>query len=297
MDKESIAFEHPLYKITRPNVDQAVIRERLFQTFENGSKRSVIWVTGPGGSGKTTLASSWLDAQSRTCVWYQVDAADSDPATFFYHLHHAVKKAAPRIRRPLPVLTPEQLYLLPVFSRRFFDELGRRLKTPAAVVFDNYQEAPRESRLHEIISNGIAALPQGITVIILSRGEPPEQYARLRANRQLQAIGWDELRFTLAETCELAQGYQSELPEEGLLREIHAAAEGWVAGLVLFLEHLKLGYASLQLDVSCQKSGVFDYFATELFNNAEPPLQNFLLRTAILPKITPEVANCLVGIT
>jgi ATP/maltotriose-dependent transcriptional regulator MalT len=42
-----------------------------------------VWVEAAPGSGKTTLAASWLDSRTRPCLWYQIDAGDADVATFF----------------------------------------------------------------------------------------------------------------------------------------------------------------------------------------------------------------------
>lgn len=293
MKKDQKKAEKALTKISRPRIDNAIIRKRLFRTLESGGNNSVIWVSGPGGAGKTTLLSTWLEARKRPCIWHQVDSADGDPATFFHYLGRAVHIAAPRTRRPFPVLTPEQLPILSVFSRRFFEDVGGRMKMPAALVFDNYQDAPPESRFHEIISSGIDALPAGMSVIILSRNRPPEQFARLRANQKLRMIEWDELRFTLEETRELARGGGQKGLKASRLEEIHVAAEGWAAGLMLLLEHAKRDHGQLRVHDAAPTSGIFDYFAAELFNTADPALKDFLLKTAFLPQITPGLARSL----
>ena len=61
------------------------------------------------GSGKTALTASYLDNGKFPCLWYRMDEGDGDIATFFYYLGLAAKKASPRKRKPLPLLTPEYL--------------------------------------------------------------------------------------------------------------------------------------------------------------------------------------------
>lgn len=121
MDDAPIAGTRPiaLAKLTRPSARGALQRERLFHAIERGREKKVIWITGPAGSGKTTLVASYFDFRKTRCLWYQIDAGDADLATFFYYLGRAAKHAAPRNRKPLPLLTPEYLLGIPVFYETF----------------------------------------------------------------------------------------------------------------------------------------------------------------------------------
>jgi len=110
-------------KVSRPSAAGLVERERLFVLLDRFRRRPITWVEGPPGAGKTSLVSSWIEARRLPCLWYQVDAGDSDPATFFHYL----RLAAPAGTLPLPALTPEHLPDLSGFTRRFFSALGERL--------------------------------------------------------------------------------------------------------------------------------------------------------------------------
>src|SRR5215831_14863872 len=105
MAKHSIRFA----KLTRPKLFAALPRERLFDLLDERRRHPVVWVCGPPGVGKTTLVASYLTARKLRGIWYQVDEADADPATFFYYLGLAAANAKRRKRNPLPLLTPEYL--------------------------------------------------------------------------------------------------------------------------------------------------------------------------------------------
>ena len=91
-----------LSKISRPVLYEPLARERLFDLLDQCSGGPVVWIRGPPGAGKTTLVASWLQAREPPAVWYQVDAGDQDPATFFYYLGLA-GRSWQRKQRPLPL--------------------------------------------------------------------------------------------------------------------------------------------------------------------------------------------------
>ena len=148
-------------KIAPPRLASAFARPRLYRLLDRARKRAVIWTCAPAGYGKTTLVASHIAARKLPCLWYQLDEGDADPAAFFSYLGLAARRAAPRKRRPLPLLTPEYLPGLPIFTRRYFENLCERLRQPSVIVFDNYQELPAASPVHQIVASGLAQLPPG----------------------------------------------------------------------------------------------------------------------------------------
>ena len=60
----------PIAKIPRLRTHQAFPRKRLFTQLDHLRRHPVIWVSGPPGSGKTTLVSNYLDARKLPCLWY-----------------------------------------------------------------------------------------------------------------------------------------------------------------------------------------------------------------------------------
>ena len=143
--RELTAMPTALAKLTRPKLYSAIPRARLFQRLDQAREHAAIWVCGPPGAGKTTLVASYVSEREIPSIWYQVDAGDGDPATFFYYLGMAADQAAKGKHKPLPLLTPEFRHDLDGFSRRYFRELFAQLPERALLVLDNAQEAPAES--------------------------------------------------------------------------------------------------------------------------------------------------------
>ena len=69
-----------LAKVTRPTLSDIFPRKRLFDLLNDLRKRPILWVSGPPGSGKTTLIGSYIETLKIPCLWYKLDESDSDPA-------------------------------------------------------------------------------------------------------------------------------------------------------------------------------------------------------------------------
>jgi LuxR family maltose regulon positive regulatory protein len=285
-----------LAKLTRPEPALVLPRPRLFEGLDE--ELPLVWVSGPAGAGKTTLVSSYVVNKKNPCLWYQIDAGDADLATFFHYLGLAVQQIAPRHRKALPNLMPEYLPGLLTFTQRFFEQLYLRLSPPAVLVFDNYQEVPAESPLHEVLRTACEVLPSGVRIIVLSRTKPPAPLARLRAYREMKCLDWAELRLTRDEVAAMIALRNPRVLAElqpARIEQLHQHAQGWAAGLVLLLEQDRIARSNTSLLSTATQEVLFDYFAGEVFDRASQEAQTVLLKTALMPQMTALMAGQLTG--
>ncbi len=282
-------------KITRPVLAGSFPRKRLFRLIDRARKQKVVWVTGPPGSGKTTLVSSYLAARRIHCLWDRLEEGDAEPATFFHYLGLAAKKAAPRIRKPLPVLTPDQRPAVTVFAQRYFESLFSRLKSSSVIVFDDYQKVPADSAFHTILRDGLSLLPPGICVILISREQPPPPFAKLRASQSLDVIGWKELRLSPRETEGIARFRWKGKGVKETIRNLHDVSDGRAAGCVLLLERARSGSGATLKLARHKPQEILDYFAGEILEKLDEEMHSFLLKSAHLPRMTAKMAAQLTG--
>ena len=281
---------------SRPILRKTVPRERLFERLDRFQEGPVTWVSGPGGCGKTTLVSSYLQDRGLSSLWYQVEEADKDPATFFYHLGSSFGRAFPKRKKTLPLLTPEYLRDIPAFAKRFFEEAFSRLKPGATLVFDNFQFIPENSMVQEVIFQGVNEIPPGMHLVLISRGAPPPSWIRLQANQQLGLLNWEDLRLTPEESVEISRlRTDLELPRDKI-EQVHVLADGWAAGLMLMLESMRRGIDPRTMEETTRE-GILQYFGNEVFDKTSPEMQDFLLKTALLPRMTYKTAEAITGLS
>ena len=284
-----------LAKLTRPRLHKAVARERLFAVLDEAREhKPAVCVVGPPGAGKTTLVASWLDARGIKGIWYQVDPGDADPATFFYYLGEAAKTFTRKGQRPLPALTPEYLHDVEGFARRFFRELFARLPKGAALVLDNYQEVASGQDFHQFLAQAVDEVPEGVVLVVISRRDPPDAYARLVVNENVQLLEWDALKLTLEEARAIA-GFRTRLKDEDLGR-LFERSGGWAAGFTLMLEGSRRDDGSAP-GAGAGRDALFDYFAAQIFAKIPRMAQQFLVATAYLPQVPLSIARELTGNT
>jgi ATP/maltotriose-dependent transcriptional regulator MalT/DNA-binding SARP family transcriptional activator len=280
-----------LAKLTRPRLARIHPRERLFLRFDQCRREAAIWISGPPGAGKTTLAASYLESRTLPALWYQLDGGDADPASFFYYLAQGAREAGFDKTSELPLLTPEYLPDLAGFTRRYFRRLFAALPEGAVLVLDNYQELPASAPLQALIAGAVKEVPAALNLVLVSRSEPPMDFAGLAANGALAHIGADELALTLDETARVAAlegGF-----EESTVQALHTRTEGWAAGVVLMTKrYRRLGAEGPGLT---SHDALADYFDSEILARADAPTRELLLATAWLPQFTADMASRLTG--
>src|SRR5262249_53822201 len=231
----------------------------------------------PPGAGKTTLVASYIEQSGAAAIWYQLDGADGDPATFFFYLVRAIT-ASTRARVRLPLLTPEYLADLEGFARRFLRDAFASLAQGSLLVLDNYQELAPESGLHRALNAAFAEVPPEANVIVISRAPPPALFSRLQLAGTINVIGWEALRLSENETAAIVAGRSALHPR--MAASIHLQSGGWVAGVRLLLERLDSKSAETPLYAPDALEPAFDYFATEIFDRASEALRRIWLSTS-----------------
>ncbi|HMN30846.1 MAG TPA: AAA family ATPase, partial [Caldilineaceae bacterium] len=288
---------------------QLISRRRLHALLDGGLQGKVVLVSAPPGFGKTTLVVDWLeglrsaaaerrtDGQpcKRTATWLALDEQDNDPVRFLTYLVAALQIISPLLGRGLQNLLggPQPLPLNNALTMLLNDLAG--FEQPFVLVLDDYHVIHQPS-IHQALTFLVEHLPPVMHLVITSRTDPPLPLARWRMKRELTEVRERDLRFTHEETASfLRQTLQIELTSADL-QALEQRTEGWITGLQLVALSMD-GRPDLPQFVAAftgSHAYIVDYLSEEVLQRQTPAMQEFLLRTAILNRLSAPLCDWLI---
>ena len=274
-----------LSKFATPRMGRVFDRVRLFALLDAEANSAGIWLSAAPGSGKTTAVATWLRRRDPAHHWLQVDAGDSDPATFLQSFDDVLSPAGRRARGRS--FTRDDLADPSSWLRRCIQQRMTADAAPFTLVFDNHQMLAAGSPIHAALARLLEELPAGIQWVFISREPPPAAYTRALAGGHLAMIPADAFRFDANETHALARLH--DRPES--IEHSLSAARGWAAGMTLMLLGAHRGEAPV-LEVNGR---LFDYFADEVLSHFTDGEQRALSLLAYLPGASATMAREMSG--
>lgn len=160
------------------------------------------------------------------------------------------------------------------------------------LVLDNYQVITDQS-IHHALSFLLDHLPPQMHLILATREDPPLPLAQLRARDDLLELRATDLRFTQEEAgifLREVMGLALSKEESALL---HARTEGWITGLQLAAFSLqgRDDPGAFITAFSGSHQYVVDYLLEEVLNRQSEAVQDFLLQTCILDRLSAPLCD------
>lgn len=221
-------------KLYRPAVPSDLLpRDRLLSMMDHSVRLPLTLVSAPAGYGKTVLVSDWLQRRQHNFAWISLDPSDSGISQFLQYIIAAIsdsdlgKCLETRSLLKLPELPPTR-----VIACHLLNDL-LELDPPTSLVFDDYHLVSAASKVHTLIELLLEHPSPGISLVLITRRDPPMPLARLRAKNQVLDIRLQDLRFNQPETRQLLAGITSHEPTKKSALNLQRELEGWGAGLRL----------------------------------------------------------------
>jgi LuxR family maltose regulon positive regulatory protein len=293
-------MSHPSILTTKlyfPLVRESLVsRSRLVERLQNGLQGRLTLISAPPGYGKTTLMSEWRVGMGRNYLtaWLSLDDDDTDPTRFLTYVIAAIASIKPNFGENTFALL-QSVPPLPtrVILANLINELGEFDK-PFLLVLDDYH-AITNPAIHEAVTYMLDHLPSQMHLVILTRTDPPLRLSLFRGRSQLTEIRSADLRFTVEE----AAAFLNQVMGLNLTGEqvavLEQRTEGWIAGLQLAALSMQ-GRDDVEHFISTFSGShhyIIDYLVDEVLNSQPETVQDFLLRTSILDRLTAPLCDIL----
>ncbi len=267
-------------------------------------------------------------------AWVSLDEGDNDPTRFWSYFVAALQTIeahigegmlsamqtlqAPPIETLLTALINEFVAAAddPSILQQIDPEPSTVAKTAGlglrfVVILDDYHLI-QTRHIHDGIAFLLDHLPphtgpggqcQGMHLVIATRSDPPLHLARFRGRGQRAELRADDLRFTLEEVAAfLNQRMDLQLATDDIAA-LASRTECWIAGLQM---------AAISIQGQRQRSGIYatsefvnaftgshrfvlDYLMEEVLDQQPRVIQEFLLKTSILDRLSGSLCDAIVG--
>jgi LuxR family maltose regulon positive regulatory protein len=289
-----------------PTRRKLVSRPRLIARLNNGLHRKLTLISAPAGFGKTTLVSEWMEGlrsskfkegQVENRVgWLSLDENDNDPNRFLVYLITALRTIEDNFAKGLlsafqsPQPPPIEDILTSLINEMATDP-GKMI-----LILDDYHTI-ESTQIEDALAFFLEHLPPQIHIVIATRVDPQLPMMRLRVRDQLTELRAADLRFTPSEAADFLNRVMDLDLSAADIAALETRTEGWIAGLQL---------AAISMQGLQDTSGfiktftgshhfVLDYLIEEVLEKQSESVQDFLIQTSILDRLTGSLCDALTG--
>lgn len=275
-----------------------VARPRLREKLRLGADSSLTLVSAPAGFGKTALLADWLSdtaGEDRCVAWLSLDAADSEPATFWNGVVTSLQTAVPEVGSAALELLGSPPLAIELVLTALVNDLAA-VPRDVWLVLDDYHAVDSHA-----VGTGMAYflehLPPQVHVVVSTRSDPDLPLSRWRVRGELVEIRAADLRFTPDETAAYLNDVAGLELVAGQVSTLGERTEGWIAALQLAALSLRnrADVAGFIERFAGNDRYIVDYLVEEVLEHQPEAVRIFLLHTAVLDRLTGPLCDAVTG--
>ncbi|MGZ5404912.1 MAG: hypothetical protein ACXWDL_09720, partial [Nocardioides sp.] len=275
----------------RPPAPLASPPARLTEALLAARPGSVTLLAAAPGYGRTTVASAVAAAAAaadEAVAWVSVDAVDAAPGRLLAHIEAAVAGAL----SSAPYAGSDGSAVAGDLAR--WDALLDRWSTapPSWLMLDDLHRVTDPAALGAL-SYVVGRLPTTVRLLVTSRRDLPALTADLRTSSLLTVLDEGALSLTDGEVREQLSAIDRSLGSSDTQRLVRLCA-GWPAAIAAVAAVVERGGPIPEL-LPWLLGTETEQLLADWWSRLPPPGQDFLLGTAVLPRLHPEVCDLFLG--
>lgn len=284
-----------LYIPERPRTFLA--RSRLLNPLNDGLNGKLILVSAPAGFGKTTLIANWAQTLEHNIAWLSLNTRDSEPSLFWSYIIAALRHAgaggiSDHVQQLLSSDASDSLEPALITLINGLASTG----TETVLVLDDYHVIT-DPVVHKSMTFLLEHLPPKLTLVLLTRADPPFPLARLRARGTMVEIRAADLRFRTDEAADFMQRSTGSSLDNTEIAALEERTEGWAVGLqlaALAVQNHDDPSQFVQMFAGSHHY-IVEYLTEEVLTHQPANVRDFLLKTAVLDELTAPLCDAVTG--
>ena len=288
--------------IPPPRNARTLVRPRVNQILTQALEHRLTILQAEAGYGKSTALAE-LSAEIHPVIWYQVNEEDNDPLVFLLQLCYALQNSFPEITNlPTSFLDAWDGTQGPLPWRGVLDQIINALADttlpPTLLVLDDAHLLTNGNELPQILDRLIGLAPVNFHVLLSGRPTITlPTLTRWRSKGEALLLDQSVLTFTESEIASLfGSQYGMELTGDEV-DSLLTYTEGWAIGLQLIWQSIRSqSPLTLEFPMHWQADSLemlFEMLASEVFERQPADVREFLLITAALRDLLPNVCDAL----
>ncbi|MET1005841.1 MAG: LuxR C-terminal-related transcriptional regulator [Propionibacteriaceae bacterium] len=270
-----------------------VRRTRLDDLLISAPGYPIVLVSAPAGAGKTTLVGQWMGRWSvnHPVAWLSCRGRGSSPAAFWSAFVAAVTRGT-----GMAATTITSGSEVPSERSQMLERLVAWLAGAprgTVIVCDDLHEVTNPE-IHRDLQFVVNHLPGQVTLVILTRVDPPLALHQARLEDRVLDLGTADLAFTRDEVASLLRASRVTLDDEHLTQLIQRT-DGWAAGLrlaVIAMRHADDPHRVVD-DLAGTSEAISGYLTEQVLTTLDVHDQQLLLDTCVVDVLTEPLVAAL----
>lgn len=273
-----------------PSAEFLLSRPQVDKLLAQAIQKPLTTVVAGAGYGKTQSVSAFLRRTGAKSIWLQLSTIDNLTSRFWEHLVYSISLRNDDVAANYAKLGfPENAATLSALLQIVAVELERAGNY--FLVLDDFHMINEKSIFH-LIEQVVQAQIKGLSLILISRTDPPIGTMGFMSKGLLACITEQQLRFSQDEIASYYALQGLQISKQGIA-DIYGITDGWIFAVYLISLTLNDDVVYDKVPLSVIKFDMHKLIDAELFCNISEALQQFLIKLSFVDNLKAELLQML----